>query len=125
MFLVGSGAVALSSLPSGSLWRISVAPLSSPLKRSRFVPALDGSFRFTGGDDRDELTLVEINDLVPVMREADEDRFSLLFRAPRGQPTITSIQTFHNEVIGDVVLFVSPVGRTESVVHYEAVINRS
>lgn len=89
------------------------------------MPALGESFRLAGGGVSEEVTLIEINDLVPVLREADEDRFALLFRARRGRKSIEGIRTLQHAVIGEVVLFVSPVGRSASVVHYEAVINRS
>ena len=123
-FLRGGGAAALIALTSGLLARAPVAAAQPLLTRSRFVPALGDTFRLSGGGDNREVTLIEINDLLPVVRVQDEDRFALVFQAPRGHPPVNGMRTFHHDTVGDVVLFVSPVGRSDTVVHYEAVINR-
>jgi hypothetical protein len=125
MFLRGSGAVALAAVTSGSLKRLSCLATSPSLVRSRFVPALGGSFRTAGAGGVSTMTLVEINDLLPVMRAQDEDRFALVFRAAGGHRPVAGMRNFHHDAVGDVVLFVSPVGRSDTVVHYEAVVNRS
>ncbi|MGO9149292.1 MAG: DUF6916 family protein [Acidimicrobiales bacterium] len=123
-FLYGSGAGALIALTPGLLARTSFVAAQPLLTRSRFAPALGGTFRLSGGGDNREVTLIEINDLLPVVHLQDEDRFALVFQASRGHPPVNGMRTFHHDAVGDVVLFVSPVGRSDTVVHYEAVINR-
>jgi hypothetical protein len=77
------------------------------------------------GDGPDvTVVLTEINDLVPVMRADDQNRFALLLEAPADYPVIEGIRTLRHAAFGDVTLYVSSVDRGVDARHYEAVINR-
>jgi hypothetical protein len=69
--------------------------------------------------------LAEISDLVPAMRAQDERRFALRFDAPRTHLRTEGIRTLHHPQLGDVSMFVSPVDRGVTALHYQAVINRT
>jgi hypothetical protein len=100
-------------------------PARKALKRARFAPLVGQKLRMTGGGDNARVTLLEVGDLVPALRLDDPNRFSLLFRVPRGHQASPGIRTLHHPRIGGVELFVSPVDRTNRGIHYQAVINRS
>jgi hypothetical protein len=94
------------------------------LKRSTFTRLHGATFRMRGAGRDLEVVLSQINDLRPVYRANDEDRFALVFRARLHDPLPGAIYTFHHPSIGDVALFVSPVGHSTTATTYEAVINR-
>jgi hypothetical protein len=103
----------------------SQARKAGALKRSRFTPLVGAQLRMTGGGVDARVVLAEVSDLSPVLRPHDPDRFSLLFRVPRGHHVSPGIRTFHHPHLGRVALFVSPVDRGIKARHFEAVVNRS
>jgi hypothetical protein len=125
MFVRGAATVALLAGAPAAWARNVVAASRSSLARSRFVPVLGSTFRMTGDGHDVDVVLAQITDLSPVLRAADQDRFALLFDVSVGQPLASGIRTFHNDDVGEVSLFVSPVDRGIKAGHYEAIINRS
>jgi hypothetical protein len=128
----GAGVALLAAAPSAwahsavAARRRSLSAGGTSLTRSRFEPALGATLRMTGGGGDDvDVVLTEISDLSPVLRAEDPDRFSLLLVAPRDHRPTASTRTLRHDSIGEVSLFVSPVGRGVRAVRYEAVINRS
>jgi len=93
------------------------------LKRSTFMPLRGTTFRMTGVGDDVDVTLAEVNDLLP-RQAGDEHRFALVFLPPSGHAGSQGIYTFRHRDIGAVALFVAPVGRGVDRPRYEAVINR-
>jgi hypothetical protein len=124
MFLRGGAAFALLALAPAAWARSTRAASADSLTRSRFTPHLGARFRMSGAGPSIDVVLTEINDLVPVLRSEDPDRFALLLEAPADQPRTEGIRTFHNDAMGDVNLFVSSVDRGIDARHYEAIINR-
>lgn len=125
MFLRSSAALAAVAATPQAVVRGMHSLAPARLVRSRFVPALGTTFRVSGGSVDLRLVLTEINDLSPVLRADDEDRFSLIFEAPLGRRALDGIRTLRNERIGVVDLFVSRVERPIGAQRYQAVINRS
>jgi hypothetical protein len=123
-FLRHSAVLAMLTAAPASLLRSLRLSTPPSLARSRFAPALGTMFTMTGGAGAVEVMLAEINDLSPLRRAEDEDRFALLFEAPDGQPCPDGIRTFHHRSVGDVTLFVSPVDRGQAL-RLQAVIDRS
>jgi len=119
-----SVALALFSAMPVSLAGVAVAA-GSPWARSRFAPFLGSTFRMTGAGADVDVVLTEISDLRPAAKANDDQRFALLFTAPRGHGPADGTRTFSRGGFGAIDLFVSPVGAGAEVRHYEAIINRS
>jgi hypothetical protein len=115
--------VAISAVPVGLLTR------GSPRRagmwtRSRFMPFVGATFRMTGGGEKADVVLAEISDLSPVLRPADEKRFSLLFTGARDHPPADGIRNFSNDEFGEIDMFVSPIGRRTGSLSYQVIVNR-
>jgi hypothetical protein len=134
-FIHGAAAVAaISALPlslvrpafasvtgSAVATRAKVGP---PLTRSTFIPLQGSTFRMIGeGHHNFDVVLSEINDLNPARRTNDEERFSLVFSAPANRPRVQGIQTFRNDKVGDVEMFVAPIDRGKKALRLESVFN--
>jgi hypothetical protein len=122
-FLGHSAAAVMIGAAPAALLRRSMPTTPPPLTRSRFMPALGTTFTVTDGAGAIEVVLAGIDDLFPVLRAKDEDRFALMFEAPRAQPLPEGIRTFRHPDLGDVDLFVSPVDRSRAR-RLQAVVNR-
>jgi hypothetical protein len=135
MFVRGGAiAVAISALPalravslpigvSPGLRKVTAVPEAS-WARSRFTPFVGATFRLTGGPEDVDAVLAEVRDLSPVLRPADEKRFSLMFSAARNHTPVNGIRTFRHDDFGSIDMFVSPVGPIAQSVRYQVVINR-
>jgi hypothetical protein len=124
-FLRCSSAVALlSAFPFALSERLSAADRVS-LIRSTFSPLLGQTFRVAGEGHVAHVVLSEVNDLIPVLKANDENRFSLLFSGPAHGPHMDEIAEFHHGDIGTFSMFVTPVDRVVNSLHYEAVVNRA
>jgi hypothetical protein len=53
-----------------------------------------------------------------------QERFSLLFRGGRDRPLQQGIYRMQHDQLGELELFLVPVGQDQSRVYYEAVFNR-
>lgn len=118
----GLALVLLHGIPS-PLARI-MATRPRAWARSRFTAFRGATFRMTGAGDDVRVVLAEISDLRPAVRPDDEDRFSLMFVAPGSHSAADGIRKFSRPGFGEINLFVSPVGRSAKVRHYQAIINR-
>jgi hypothetical protein len=93
------------------------------LVRSTFTPLLGATFRMTGGGDDFDVVLAEINDVVPVLRPNDQNRFAAVFSAPAGRQRTQGIRSLYHPNIGHIALFVASVDRGVEASRYEAVVN--
>lgn len=130
VFLGGSAGVALLDAARPAWARRVVAETGralagrpTSLTRSLFEPILGATLRVGSRLDSVEVVLAEITDLAPVLRADDPNRFALLLRAHGSHRPVSGIRTFHHHDLGDVALFVSPVGRAVKPAHYEVIIN--
>lgn len=99
---------------------------SSPaLTRATFAPFLNSTFRLSNGPQSIPVVLSGIEDLVPVSTPGDQHRFSLMFRAPAGQPLPQAVRQVSQPGVGEVALFVVPVDRGKANQYYQAIINSS
>jgi hypothetical protein len=123
--LLRNGAVIalLSAVPVSLAQKATAAPRAD-LTRSTFTPLLGRTLLMVGGGTAVKVVLSEINDLVPVNRAGDEDRFSLVFAAPKGEARSQGIKEFRHPDIGKMSIFVAPTDRGTQAVRFEAVINR-
>jgi hypothetical protein len=130
-FLRGSAAAGVLAAGAVSLPRAVGAatrtPTSSQLTRGSYAALVGSTFRMTGGGDNLNVVLSAIDDLQPVARPGDPNRFALVFRTPASRArSAGGIRTLHNSRSGTTTtLFVSPVDRGVEAHWYEAVINRS
>jgi hypothetical protein len=117
-------AVAARNAVSPGPRNVAVVSPDSLWARSRFTPFVGATFRVTGGETNVDVVLAEVRDLRPVLRAADEKRFSLLFTAARQHVPADGIRTFRNHAFGAIDMFVSPVGPGTEPLRYQVVINR-
>jgi hypothetical protein len=103
--------------------RSALAARPTSLTRSLFEPILGATLRVGSRLDSVEVVLAEITDLSPVLRADDPHRFALLLHAHGSHRRVSGIRTIHHDDLGDVTLFVSPVGRAVRPAHYEVIIN--
>ena len=92
------------------------------ITKEMFRESLKTKFRLNvGTSDPIELELVELTESISTPKH---EQFALLFRGP--QNSFLPQMTYHleNEKLGELDLFLVPVGRDQNGVHYEAVFNR-
>jgi hypothetical protein len=94
--------------------------VSDPVTRDAFARHLDTSFRVHDVAD-DGLVLVEVSE-----RRADsrQETFSLLFRGSADRALTQATWRLGHPVLGDLHIFLVPVGQDERGRYYEAVFNR-
>jgi hypothetical protein len=92
------------------------------LQRDEFAAVLNTGFRVTlEGADAIELELAEVSELISARRQ---EMFSILFRGPLQTPLAQRIYRMENAQLGEIELFIVPVGMDEAGYSYEAVFNR-
>ena len=94
------------------------------LRRSAFTPLLGSTFRMSDTHSTIPVVLAEIGDVPVVTAPGDENRFSLLFTAPAGPKRPQGTYRMQHPRLGEVSLFVVPVGRGATSPQYQAIINR-
>jgi hypothetical protein len=109
--------------PAGALSRIA-GTTSAPLQRSLFTPLIGQTFTMSARRDAISVVLSEVADLKPATTANDEDRFTLVFTAPRRQARPQGTYQLQHPNLGSVALFVVPVDRGASARRYQAIINR-
>jgi hypothetical protein len=130
----GIAAVALATQAAPALGRSSAGGLltasdpfaigagSVPL-RSHFLPALGETFEAVDGERSIELTLTAIEDLTPVLKADDENRFNLIFSAPAAHAH-EGIFTLRRTGTATTTLFLSPIGTSDATQPLQAIVNR-
>ena len=96
------------------------------LERSTFETLLDDIFALQIVDQEDlDLQLVEVKALKPSYASATESRepFSLLFRGPRDRMFHQGTYTLIHADLGELTIFLVPVGPGSDGMDYEAVFN--
>lgn len=90
-----------------------------------FEPCLGQSFVVATSDESSiELELTQVKPLVPSDPEADLRRpFSLLFRGPTEPVLAQQLLRVENETVGELVLFLVPIGPDEKGMLYDVTIN--
>jgi hypothetical protein len=92
------------------------------LQRDEFAAALNTRFQVTGeGAEVIELELVEVSDVISTRRQ---EKFSLLFQGPLHVLLPQRIYRMAHAQLGEIELFIVPVGMNEAGYSYEAVFNR-
>ena len=92
------------------------------LTKSMFQENMNTRFQLTApGLEQYALDLVELAD---GYANARQEQFSLMFRGSGERILPQQIYSMKHEAIGDLDLFLVPVGRDERGVTYEAVFNR-
>lgn len=85
-----------------------------------FVEAVNTKFRLTENEHEFEIELVEAT--APVIN-ANQKMFSLFFTSPKEYFLPQKTYELTHEKLGDVTLFLVPIGETETEFRYEAVFN--
>ena len=94
----------------------------SILQRDDFAAALHTRFQvILEGAAAIELELVEVSDLIASRRQ---EKFSLLFQGPLHVLLPQQIYRMAHAQLGEIELFIVPVGISEAGYSYEAVFNR-
>lgn len=96
--------------------------MSIPLTKTAFAGTLNTKFSFLGDDGNTHtIELVELSNGHSTPRQ---EQFSLLFRGDATYVFPQQIFSLRHDAMGDVNLFLVPVGRDENGTFYEAVFNR-
>jgi hypothetical protein len=87
-----------------------------------FEGQLNTSFQMHYGDSRSaELKLMSVTDVGSSERQK---QFSLVFLGPSDAPILQGIYRVEHDELGEIDLFLVPIGRDNNGVSYEAVFNR-
>lgn len=114
-----AAAVAMVAVPLATAARASAVSMAG-LSRDRFVPLLNQPFTMLDSAGQSvAVVLSQIGDLV-AGPAGSQSRFSLMFDGPLTPARPQGTYRFRCPQIGDVALFVVPVGRSVHVRQYEA-----
>ncbi len=92
------------------------------LHRESFAELLDEPFRVVPRDSPAfDLRLKNVSEH---LRSARQEAFSVIFHGPPSPFIQQGIYQLHNEKLGDIELFLVPIGRDSDGFQYEAVFNR-
>ena len=95
------------------------------ISRKRFAEHIDTQFTvMVEGNQRVSLTLVEVKSLGT--RETGElkvESYSLIFEGPTAPMLAQSSFEFVHEHMGELVIFIVPLGPSSGVMRYEAIFN--
>ncbi|WP_338285882.1 hypothetical protein [Luteolibacter sp. LG18] len=96
------------------------------LSRAWFLPHLKSRFSMSlTGNSTVDMTLVEVGAESTLVNGADKyTAFSILFRAPQGSPSEDGTYHIRHQELGEMELFLTPVGRYTDHVRYEAAFTR-
>lgn len=96
-----------------------VSSAGGDLQREKFLPHVNSNFRIDSGVD---CKLVEIGENMRISAPKETFvSFSLMFSAPKELAVESRIYRLSHPKLGDLDLFLSPVGRSEKCVYLEAV----
>lgn len=96
-----------------------VSSAGGDLQREKFLPHVNSNFRIDSGVD---CKLVEIGENMRISAPKETFvSFSLMFSAPKELAVESRIYRLSHPQLGDLDLFLSPVGRSEKCVYLEAV----
>jgi hypothetical protein len=95
--------------------------VSENLTKEAFSENLNTKFRIPLGDSHAaELELIEVKEIISL---PGQEQFSLLFRGPLEYAFPQSIYHIEHEKMGEMDIFIVPVGKNQSGFSYEAVFN--
>jgi len=101
---------------------------SRHLHEATYRPLVGEVFRATNSGQAVDLKLARVRNLGPLhyggQLLAGGEHFVLDFEGPIDKPLQSSMHTLTARSLDPFQLFVSPVGRKDSVQHYEAIVNR-
>jgi hypothetical protein len=96
----------------------------SRLTRTTFAPHQNTAFRLAGdaeGTPSIDLELIEVTDKTPANFEGEQ--FSLIFKGPPDAPLYQQTYALAHDDMGEVSLFLVPVGQQDDGLLYEAFFN--
>ena len=120
VLLGAGGAAVLSLFPWGALQSAFAA--SAFPRRDAFAGCLGTTFRISGNGLGVDAALAEVEDLQPVLRVNDQNRFGLIFDLDAALPQ--GLYTFRQKQLGSVVMFGAPVDRGVKARCFQSVVNR-
>jgi hypothetical protein len=98
------------------------------LREATYRPLVGDVFRVVNSGHTVDLKLTGVRNLGPLQYSnqlvTGREHFALDFKGPVDKPLQSSMHTLTARNLGPFQLFVSPVGRTDSVQRYEAIVNR-
>lgn len=96
------------------------------VQRQDFASCLNARFvvRAAGLDSDGPATDLELIEVSDEHRTGVQSTFSLLFRGPAGRPLAQRTYHLRHATLGDMAVFLVPVGRDDAGLHYQAVFNR-
>jgi len=95
------------------------------LTRSGWTGFINQTFQMAGAAGTASVVLTAVNDLQPVHKTNDPDRFALEFRAPGSLTFPQAVYTFTAPKTQAITLLTVPVNQVTSTRTYEVVINRA
>ena len=92
------------------------------LKRTTFAKHINSEFQVH--DPADQSFALKLIQVVPRTKTAQFEAFSLLFHGPSAHFMPQGIHKIKHTQLGEIDLFLVPVGKNENGFEYEAVFNR-
>jgi hypothetical protein len=96
--------------------------MPAELTKNVFEPHLNTKFWLRGGDAQPQA--IDLIQLADGHSTPKQEQFSLLFRGDRNYVFPQQIFPLKHDAIGELDLFLVPVGRDETGTFYQAVFNR-
>lgn len=122
--LAGVGWAGVLASPAAAASAPAAAPAKLAMRRSAFLPLLGRTFRIAHEQGSLTVVLHQVSDLKPTVRPGAEDQFSLIFAHSGRHPALAQ-ETYSISRLGRgrISLFVVPVGHSETVQYYQAIID--
>jgi hypothetical protein len=96
--------------------------VSENLSKEAFSENLNTKFRIPSQSD--EALEMELIEVVETMRTPTREQFSVFFRGPLEYRLPQSIYHMEHEKMGEMDIFLVPIGKGQEGYNYEAVFNR-
>ena len=86
-----------------------------------FQACLNQAFVLEAGEIRDELELIEVDVRGNAQASGERETFSIIFLSRNPDPLPQQIYHLTNSQLGELDLFIVPIGKNDEGVSYEAV----
>lgn len=96
-------------------------PATVTYKCEDFQACLNQVFVLSADDYRDELELVQVDRVELTRDNGEQDAFTVVFQSSKPEPIPQQTYPLTNAQMGELHLFIVPIGRNDTGIRYEAV----
>jgi hypothetical protein len=94
--------------------------MTEKITREIFIPHLNSEFRLERALNAITLELIEVSEL---RSSRHTGSFSIVFREQADVPIHQAMYRFHHAVLGELDLFITPIGQDHHGLYYQSVFN--